>query len=291
METNKRQELLGYLLVYRQRPHHREHLANLFWGSTNSTTQSKKYLRQALWQLSSDFEGCSLDKHLLLMDTDWVGINPEARFSLDIADFEEIHQQVRNIKGEELVTSHVQALKGAVQLYRGHLLETSYQDWCIYERERFFRMYLIMLFKLMTYSRHKGDYESGILYGTEMLRHDAAQENTHRQLMLLYYLSGNRTAAIRQYDICVEALRRELDVEVSKRTSMLYEKIKSDQLETNVDDAPPPQHRRIKSNSQHLVYKINKLEEKIDRLEGYLGQFIQFVARFDDQSGETPNRH
>ena len=50
LDALKVQELFCYLLLNRDRPHHREALAGLLWGEY-STSQSKKYLRQALWQL------------------------------------------------------------------------------------------------------------------------------------------------------------------------------------------------------------------------------------------------
>ena len=49
-DSSKVQELLAYLLIYRDRPHPRESLAELLWEAS-STAQSKKYLRQTLWQM------------------------------------------------------------------------------------------------------------------------------------------------------------------------------------------------------------------------------------------------
>ena len=51
-EARKLQELLCYLLLYRDRPHYRETLAAVLW-SDSTTAQSKKYLCQALWQLQA----------------------------------------------------------------------------------------------------------------------------------------------------------------------------------------------------------------------------------------------
>jgi len=50
--VQKVQELLCYLLVHRDRPHHREVLAELLWNNAN-TPYSKKYLRKTLWQLQT----------------------------------------------------------------------------------------------------------------------------------------------------------------------------------------------------------------------------------------------
>src|SRR4029434_3726021 len=52
LDYRKAQDLFCFLLLYRNRPHSRETLAGLLWGDC-STSHSKKYLRQALWQLNS----------------------------------------------------------------------------------------------------------------------------------------------------------------------------------------------------------------------------------------------
>ena len=49
LEARKAQELLCYLLVYSDRSHFRETLADLLWAES-SAQQARKYLRQALWQ-------------------------------------------------------------------------------------------------------------------------------------------------------------------------------------------------------------------------------------------------
>ena len=56
LEARKVQELFSYLLIHRDRPHPRETLAGILWDA-QSTAQSKKYLRQALWQLHNAFQG------------------------------------------------------------------------------------------------------------------------------------------------------------------------------------------------------------------------------------------
>jgi len=50
LDARKVQELFSYILIFRERPHSRETLAEVLWGE-NSSVQSRKYLRQALWQL------------------------------------------------------------------------------------------------------------------------------------------------------------------------------------------------------------------------------------------------
>ena len=121
-------------------------------------------------------------------------------------------------------------MQNAVELYQGPLLESCYEDWCLYERERLQNMYLTMLNKLMSYYEVRHDYDSALLYGTRILSHDRAHERTHWRLMRLHYLNGDRTAALRQYEQCAAALDEALGVKPSKRIITLYKQILTEQL-------------------------------------------------------------
>jgi DNA-binding SARP family transcriptional activator len=236
LSARKVQELFCYLLLYRDRPHPRETLAGLLWGDS-LTARSKKYLRQALWQLQAALE-CQCeptDGRLLIVEPDWVQLNAEADLWLDVAVFEQAFGLARGIPGRELDVPSVQNLQRAAQLYQGDLLEGWYQDWCLYERERLQNMYLAMLDKLMGHCEAHRDYERGLAYGTRILRYDRARERTHRRIMRLHCLAGNRTAALRQYERCVAALDEELGVGPATRTVALCQRIRADRL-----DCPTP---------------------------------------------------
>lgn len=229
-ESQKIQELFCYLLMYRSRPHPREKLASLLWCDC-STTQSKRYLRQALWQLQTCLEQHIPQQHsLLLTEPDWLQIAPEYPLWLDVAQFEAAYTETQGQTGNNLSDAQVCHLSQAVQLYKGDLLENWYQDWCLFERERLQNMYLIMLDKLMSYCEVHRHYEEGIIYGQQILHCDYARESTHRRLMRLHYLSGDRTGALRQYEHCVVALDKELNIKPSARTLALQECILSDNL-------------------------------------------------------------
>jgi DNA-binding SARP family transcriptional activator len=232
LDACKAQELLSYLLIYRDRPHARETLAGMLWGES-STEKSKKYLRQALWQLQTalDTQGQTGGGHMLVVEHDWVQFNSNADLWLDVARFEEAFALAQGSSGRDMDARQTQAIQLAVQLYKGDLLEGWYQDWCLYERERLQNMYLAMLDKLMSYCEAHHQYEMGLIYGSLILRFDRARERTHRQLMKLQYLSGDRTAALRQYERCATALDEELGVKPDKRTAALYQQIKADHFE------------------------------------------------------------
>jgi DNA-binding SARP family transcriptional activator len=232
LESGKVQELFAYLLLHRQRPHARETLAGLLWRDSGPD-QARKYLRQALWQLQTALEPLSPagTPRPLLVESDWVGLNAHADVSLDVAEFERVAASVHGTHAAQLVPAQAAAARQALELYRGDLLDGWYQDWCLYERERLQNQCLGLLDKLMRYAEAHAEYEVGIALGNRLLGYDRAREPTHRGIMRLHYLAGDRTAALRQYERCVAALAEELGVTPDRRTTALYQQIRQDRLE------------------------------------------------------------
>jgi DNA-binding SARP family transcriptional activator len=263
LDACKVQELLSYLLLYRDRPHARETLAGMMWGES-STEKSKKYLRQALWQLQAALEsqGSASGRQMLLVEHDWVQLNLHAGLWFDVALFEQAFALAQGSTGREMDAHKAETMQMAVQLYKGDLLEGWYQDWCLYERERLQNMYLAMLDKLMNYCEAHHQYEMGQVYGSHILRLDRASERTHRQLMNLQYLSGDRTAALRQYERCAAALDEELGVKPDKRTAALYQQIKADHFEITppAPAAPQPQAETVPISLPELLGRLKQLQ-------------------------------
>ena len=235
LEARKVQELLSFLLVHRASPHPRETLAGLFWGEMD-TVHAKKNLRQTLWVLQqvllqpASGNGGAPDQPLLQVEDDWVQVNPRADYWLDIADFEQDYTTAQGIDPRQLSEAQAGRLSHTAALYRGDLLEGLYQDWCLYERERLQNMYLNILEKLTLYADHHRFYEDGLAYAAKILRFDRTNEHIHNLIMRIYYAAGRRSEALRQFEVCAVALREELDVAPSKKTSTLYEQIRAEEL-------------------------------------------------------------
>lgn len=280
LDASKVQELLSYLLLHRDRPNTREVLAGVLWGD-NSTEKSKKYLRQALWHLQAALNGVErLDAELtLLVEHDWVQLNLKSPLRVDVVAFEQSCARVRGVPGGELDAEKAEELRAAVRLYKGDLLEGWYQDWCLFERERLQNLYLSLLNKLMVYCLARGRYEHGLEYGALILRHDRASERTHRQLMRLHYMAGDRTAALRQYRRCVDALAQELGVRPETRTDALHEQIRlsraGDPAPDAGHDAPPPPLEETSTTPEVL----NGPQDLVPGVLGRLRQFQSALGR------------
>lgn len=260
LDARKVQELFCYLLLHPNHPHPREMLASLLWEEC-STAQSKTYLRKVLWQLQTPLahQHANIDQSLLLADPEWIQLNLSANLWLDVSAFEQRFELVRGIPGERLDKQSFQLLRHAVALYQGDLLEGWYHDWCLYERERLRGMYLAMLDKLMGGCEVYQEYETGLMYAGQILRHDRAREQTHRRMMRLYFRAGDRTAALRQYEHCRVALDEELDVTPTDATTALYEQIRANRL----DDSLPAtsETKLVPESSEPLTTVLDHLKQ------------------------------
>lgn len=280
LDVTKVQEVLAYLLLHRGRSHSREAIASALWGD-NSIGQARKYLRQALWQLHTALNATTSDRNrLLLVEQDDVKLDASAGVWLDVAVFEQAFTLVQGVHGQDFDARQAQAVQDAVALYRGDLLQEWYDDWCLYERERFQNMYLAMLDKLMDYFDARHDYERSIVYGMATLRYERARESTHRRLMRLHYLAGDRTTALRQYERCVAVLSEELDVSPAKQTQALYEAIRADYLDgVRGESQPPLSAWRAPERLPEVLNRLEHFRILLDDVHRQVQQDIQAIEQ------------
>lgn len=279
LDAAKVQELFCYLLLHWSRPHPREMLAGLLWGDS-TTAQSRKYLRQGLWQLQSALETDTDPDHMpvLRVEPEWVQFSPTPNIVVDVTQFESAFELLQDRNGQALSRECADALKVATELYRGDLLEGWCHDWCLFERERLQSIYLIMLDKLIGYCEAHSEYESGLVYGTRILQIDRAHERTHQQMMRLRYLLGDRTGALRQYERCVAALAGELAVGPSAQTRLLHEQIRADNLAHN--SLQPAGAGLLTTSDPSILDLLNRLKQlwaKLGKVQREIEQDIQRV--------------
>lgn len=225
------------LLVYLActgRPQRREVLAELFWES-RTQAQSLSNLRVALSNLRKTVGP------FVNITRETVGMQPDSNWWLDAAAFE---QSVVDA-GDDPVRQ-----ESAVALYQGDFLEGFYidsqgfEDWMRLERERLRFRGIEALDRLIVRYLAAQDYVSGIRQATRLLQLDPLREETHRLLIELLSRSGQRAAALKQYEMLRQMLDAELSVEPAPQTVTLYKRLLSGNLVQTVErpriEAPPP---------------------------------------------------
>jgi DNA-binding SARP family transcriptional activator len=143
-------------------------------------------------------------------------------------------------------------------------------------------MYLVMMDKLIELCFCQRNFEAGLDYAERVLQLDPAAERAHQQMMRLYYLSGNRTAALRQFERCVKHLKEELDVEPSAGTLAILAHIRSDSVTTEV--ASQPVANQTPLSLPQLSGRLRQFQTRLAELQKQIQNEIEIVDHF------LPNR-
>jgi predicted ATPase/DNA-binding SARP family transcriptional activator len=215
LKSQKGQALLCYLAMT-GKAHTRSVLAGLFWPEMLE--------ENALMNLRNVLN--KLNQHLgpyLLNTRQTIAFNREAAYWLDVADFE----------AGLAAKADIGRLQTAVALYRGDFLDgfdlddaPQFEGWVLGQRARLREAALAALHRLVTHFASKGTSDMAITYARQLLAVEPWREEAHRDLMRLLALSGQRSAALIQYETCRRILAEELSVEPAPATLELYRQIK-----------------------------------------------------------------
>ena len=245
----KAQALLFFLAVTQQ-PHNRDSLASLLWPEA-STAQARKNLRNRLSELRK------LLGDYLTITRQTIAFDLTSNYWLDTALFPEgpTHEQAKPSTDQEhdpgsgdLTQTVLARHQAAIQHYHGDFLEgfhigeaITFEEWVTVQRELFRERMLTMLWRLATHyqTRAESDYAAGLHYCTRLLEMDAWNEDAHRLKMIMLASSGQRSAALAQYESCRQIFLEEFGVEPTTETQTVYEQIRRGELE------PAPQTSQV----------------------------------------------
>jgi DNA-binding SARP family transcriptional activator/predicted ATPase len=234
-KSNKVRALLAYLAVEADRLHRRETLAGLLWPDwlDRDALGNLRYALSDLRKVIGDragADGPEAGRPFLLVTRDTLQFNTASDYWLDVAAFTEL-------VAEETDPLAVDKLEQAVALYRGSFLEgfslgdsAPFEEWALFTGEQIARQVSSALHRLAEIYVERGEYEEARSYAWRQLELEPWDEIAHRQLMRSLTLSGQRSAALAQYETCCRLLSEELGVEPGEATTRLYERIRDGTL-------------------------------------------------------------
>jgi DNA-binding SARP family transcriptional activator len=200
------QSLLAYLLLHRQAPQSRQHLAFSFWPEV-SEAQARNNFRQALYQLRRALPQAD---SFLFVDSNTVQWVAEANYRLDVSEFEAASARAEALEQTTDRRAAAEALQQAVSLYTGDLVPSCYDEWITPQRDNLRRQCAALLQRLVHHLEEFRDYVTALDYARRLLDLDPLNEQAHLSLMRLHALRDDRAGALRAYHDCVTILRREL---------------------------------------------------------------------------------
>ena len=251
-KTQKVLALLAFLAVEAAHPHRREELCGLFWPDQTDAS-ARDNLRVTLYRLRQALREDAHAAHAPFVTStrDAAQFNPRSDHWLDLADFNGLMAECRDHAHERMETCAECSLRlaKAVSLYRGDFLHgmsladsAAFEEWVLVQREALRRQVLSASETLSAYHQQRGDYEALGREAHRQLALEPWHEPAHRQLMRGLALTGERNAALAQYEACRRVLAQELGIEPEAETRALVERIRAGELSPVALTSQPPAH-------------------------------------------------
>ncbi len=258
LPRRKAQALLAYLALNPDHRLSREAITALLWGDVPEE-QARHSLRQTLLELRHALPREA--SAAIVVEGNDISLDPRG-VEVDVVAFERLAAE-DNRKG----------LEAAAALYRGAFLEgltlnePAFEDWVRAERHRLRETAIQTLRALLARQAADEDVPRAIETAMRLLAIDPLAEPAHRALMRLYDRTGRRVDALRQYERCVETLRRELGVSPELETRRLHDELIA--RERAAPAAEPRAPREAPRPSAHDFPLVGR-EEELDRIRAAL---------------------
>lgn len=270
VKTDRRKAVaLLAVLSLAQGAQRREQLSALFWPEFDASRASA-YLRRTLWEINQMIGG-----GWLRTNRDEIALEFSSGLQVDVLEFETLTEQ--GLAGTESGSQdRFQTLDRAAALYRGDFLagfslrdSLEFDEWQQQRSESLKLKMQAVLERLVFHAGEVGDYQAAVEYASRWVSMDSLNESAQRALITAYARSGQRSAALRQYEQCAKLLQNELGVGPEEETVRLVDKIRSGEI------ASTP--------GKNLTREIRELQPVPSLpLPEYPGVFLGREAEMDD---------
>jgi DNA-binding SARP family transcriptional activator len=199
------QRLVAFVALH-ERPVLRSFVAGSLWLES-SEERANANLRSALWRLHRN------DRRVVECLGQRLALDSEVL--VDLRESERLAQLVLN-NGREDFDVEPSALTG-------ELLPGWYDDWTLFERERFRQLRLRALDTLCDRLTKVGRLDAALEAGLAAIAAEPLRESSHRAVIRAHLADGNVAEALRQYGLCRRLLKDQLGLEPSDQTDGLLQ--------------------------------------------------------------------
>jgi DNA-binding SARP family transcriptional activator len=167
----------------------------------------------------------------------------------------------------------IEAYEDALAAYSGELLpEDRYEHWCSERRSVLAELHIRLLVGVGEALELQGAYDDAADRLRNVLQRDPTREAVHRQLMRVYARMGTPDQAVRQFHLCEDVLRRELDLAPQPETVSLYGEILARRLSRRPSRPGRADLSRSSPAQASSVHPFVGRERVIERVCGQLAR-------------------
>jgi DNA-binding SARP family transcriptional activator len=203
LSGSRQRALLAYLLLHRDRPVDRRHLAFLLWPESGEA-QALTNLRQLLYDLRAAIPDAN---RFIEAGRQLVQWREKAPFVLDVDRFE---SALSSVTQQGPSSSSIAALVEGIALYTGDLLPECYDGWIEPPRRRLRDLLIGALRRAIGLLEERRDFAGALLHAGRLRELEPLDESATCAVMRLLVAQGRRAQALDAYAQTEVLLRNEL---------------------------------------------------------------------------------
>jgi TolB-like protein/Flp pilus assembly protein TadD len=279
LPTRKTALVLAALVLAGEKGVRRQAVSDAFWADRGEV-QARSSLRQALAALRRAF--AQGDDTTVRIEGDLETLHLSA--VADDVDAWRFERLIESAKADDLAR--------AAALYQGDVLAgiplpEPLDQWFGPHQRSYRQKALLLVERLSLLPRAdltSAEAECQAL-AERLLAADAAAEEAHRALIRIYQHQGRLNAALRQYELCRDTLRRELDAEPEAQTEALIAGVRDagngDAAASTAHAAPPAAPARDREQPSIIVMPFDNLSGADDEyfVDGVVEEITSALSR------------
>lgn len=196
--------LVAFLAERGDRPSGEDLIVDNFWP--DSPQNGRKSVYSAISTMRRQ-----LGENIIQRTLQGITFNPEIPIWMDLHEFNRLIKEA----GQDETEPALDRLRRAAQLYRGPFLESCYLDWAVAMREVMERKAMELLERLSLISLKQNRPLETLEHAYRLVEFDPCCQQGYLLLMQANMALGRPEAAVRLYEQCCKALKRELAMEPS----------------------------------------------------------------------------
>ena len=261
LPSHKCKSLLSMLLLRSDQLLTRSTVVGALWGDLPES-QARRCLSSELWRVRHTLCELGINPDSVLeTNNQAIGVK-KTRLSSIWLDVRVFREKYASCSSTDLPLNEKMQrdMEHCIELYRGDLLEGTFDDWYWLERETLRNKYHDLIRRLLAHHKIQCRWNSVIDYGQRLLAFDPLLEDVHRDIMRAHLAMDNRSAALRQFETCAQGLQEELGADPMPETMTLFR---------NISAAPvslPCNIRSHESNENQLPTTGVILEQALQHL-------------------------
>jgi DNA-binding SARP family transcriptional activator len=246
--VRKTLNVLGYLVLHRQRPVIRDTVAFAIFPDEEEES-ARNNLRRNLSYLLSSLPPRSDDAKFVRADHETIAWNEDSHSVVDVIAFEQAVAEGRD--------------DDAIAAYGGDLLPTLYDDWTSAARERLRDAFHSALTRTIARDRSVRKYDRATERAHRLLDEDPWREDIVREVMAIRYEAGDRAGALSAFERFAAKLSADMHAEPMPETFAVRDAIlRGARLATS---EPEDRHATVDAGTTALTLAFAGREDALKR--------------------------